>query len=210
MRALLLVDVQNDFLPGGALEVPEGDEVVPVINRLQPKFDLIAATQDWHPADHQSFASKHPGKQPMESGDVNGNEQVLWPDHCVQGTEGAEFAADLATRRVKAIFRKGTRREVDSYSGFYDLNREESTGLAGWLREMEVSELFICGLASDVCVKFTALDAVKEGFETRVVSDAVRGVDLEEGDVEKARAEMADAGVRFVDSEQIPSRGETL
>lgn len=205
MKALLIVDVQNDFLPGGNLEVPDGDEVIPGINRLEQKFQYMVATQDWHSADHQSFASRHSGKDEMETGKVGGERQVLWPDHCVQGTEGAQFPLHLAGRKVGAIVRKGTLSHVDSYSGFYDMNQENSTGLAGLLREKGVDEIFICGLATDVCVKFTALDGVEEGFKVRVVTDAVRGVNLEEGDVEKAMEEMAGAGVEFVDSLQIPT-----
>jgi len=202
-RALLIVDVQNDFLPGGALEVPEGDAVVPVINDLQDSFDVVAATQDWHPEGHRSFASRHEGKEPMDTGSVDGNEQVLWPDHCVRGTEGARLAPGLDTRPVEAIFRKGTNPRVDSYSGFFDMNHKVSTGLTGYLREKEVEEVVVCGLAADVCVKFTVLDAAEEGFRVKVVEDAVRGVNLEEGDVDRAFGEMREAGAEVVVAEDF-------
>ena len=204
MNALIMVDIQNDFLPGGTLAVPEGDEIIPLVNRLQETFPLVVATQDWHPSGHKSFASQHTRKEPMDTGDVNGIEQILWPDHCVQETEGAEFANELKTTRVQAVIRKGLQPEVDSYSGFYDMNQEVSTGLTGYLREKEVDHVFICGLAADVCVKFTALDAIEEGFTTHVIEDAVRGVNVREDDVERAFEEMKNAGVHMLRSEELP------
>ena len=203
MKALLIVDVQKDFLPGGALEVPSGDEVITVINYIQNKFLLIVATQDWHPEGHESFASQHREKGPMDRGEVNGEEQVLWPDHCVQGTKGAEFADELEKLAIEAIFRKGTKRNFDSYSGFYDLGHEHSTGLTGYLRAKKVEKLYVAGLAADVCVKFTALDAVKEGFDTYVLKDATRAVNLQEGDYSRALSEMESAGVHIITSDQL-------
>jgi nicotinamidase/pyrazinamidase len=179
MKALLIVDVQNDFLPGGALEVPEGDKIIPILNSLQAQFDLVVATQDWHPEGHSSFASQHKGKKPFEEIEWRGNSQILWPDHCVQGSSGAEINANLNTKRVEAIFRKGTDKELDSYSGFYDNNHEKSTALADYLRGKGVDHVFIGGLAADVCVYFTVLDSLKEGFKTTLLENATKGLDHE-------------------------------
>ncbi|WP_367870436.1 bifunctional nicotinamidase/pyrazinamidase [Luteolibacter sp. Populi] len=194
-HALILVDIQNDFLPGGALAVPEGDQVIPVANRLMDDFKIIVATQDWHPADHGSFAANHPGKQLYEVSDLNGLPQVLWPVHCVQGTSGAEFAPELEVKRITRVFRKGTDAGIDSYSGLYDNGHRRSTGLAEWLREQGVKRLTVCGLATDYCVKFTALDAVAEGFEVTLHLPASRGVNLSPGDVDAAVEEMRSKGV---------------
>ena len=202
MKALILVDIQNDFCPGGALAVAEGDAIVPIVNRLMPHFDLVVATQDWHPEDHGSFASRH-GKQPGELHELAGLPQVMWPDHCVQGSNGAEFHPHLDTRRIEAVFRKGTDPTVDSYSGFYDNAQRRSTGLLGYLKEKGVTEVYVVGLATDYCVKFTAMDARQAGFETVLVADAARGVNLNPGDVEKAIAEMRSAGIRVVNSDAI-------
>ena len=198
MHALILVDIQNDFLPGGALAVGKGDEVVPAANRLIERFGLVVATQDWHPPDHGSFASQHAGKAVGDVIDLNGLRQILWPDHCVQGTEGAASAPGLNTDAIERVFPKGTDAGVDSYSGFFDNGRRNSTGLAGFLRAREVDEIYIVGLATDYCVKFTALDAAEQGFATRVVLEGIRGVDLAEGDVERAIGEMKAAGVQVV------------
>lgn len=203
MRALLVVDIQNDFLPGGALEVPEGDEVVPVANRVMPAFPLVVATQDWHPADHLSFASQHEGKEVGETIELDGLEQILWPDHCVQDTPGAEFAPGLETEHFDRIFQKGTDRRIDSYSGFYDNGHRRATGLGDYLKEAGVTEVYVLGLATDVCVKYTALDARRLGFETHVIEDGCRGVDLRAGDTEKAIEEMREAGVRFAASDSV-------
>jgi nicotinamidase/pyrazinamidase len=199
MHALILVDIQNDFCPGGALAVDEGDKVVPVANRLAREggFDVVVATQDWHPPDHGSFASNHPGTQPGQVIELGGLEQVLWPAHCVQGTPGAQFHPDLDTSRVDRVFQKGTDPGIDSYSGFHDNGHRKSTGLAEWLRKQGVDTVTLCGLATDYCVKFTALDAVAEGFETHLVPEGCRGVELEPGDVAAALAEMREKGVRF-------------
>jgi len=202
-RALILVDLQRDFLPGGPLAVPGGDEVVPVTNRLQPAYGLVVATCDWHPPDHGSFADNHEGREPGEVVDLDGLDQILWPRHCVQDTEGAEFAADLDTGSIARVFRKGTEANIDSYSGFYDNGHRRGTGLHEFLRERGVEAVDVAGLATDVCVKFTALDACRLGYATRVIEDAIRGVDLQEGDSERARAEMKEAGAAFVTSDEV-------
>jgi nicotinamidase/pyrazinamidase len=180
MKALLLIDIQNDFLPAGALPVPEGDAIIPVVNRLLNYFEVVAATQDWHPADHKSFASNHPGKHPYEVIDINGAQQMLWPDHCVQGTPGAGFPSSLNTKPVQTIFRKGTHIDIDSYSGFYDNDRRSSTGLAGYLREKKVEEVYLVGLAGDVCVFATAMDSLEEGFKTYIIEDATRSLNAKD------------------------------
>lgn len=203
MRALVLVDIQNDFLPGGALAVGDGDQVVPVANALSPRFDLVVATQDWHPADHRSFASNHEGRDVGEVIDLNGLPQVLWPDHCVQDTWGAEFAPELDTSRIARVFRKGVDPEIDSYSGFFDNGHRRSTGLGDWLREQGVDEVWVLGLATDYCVKFTALDARHLGFRTVVVEDGCRGVNLAPDDSEKALAALREDGVEVVRSDRL-------
>jgi len=202
-RALILVDIQNDFCPGGALAVPEGDRVVPVANRLMPAFRLIVATQDWHPPDHLSFAANHPGRSPGEVIELGGIRQVLWPVHCVQGTRGAEFHPELDSNRIVHVVRKGTDPHLDSYSGFFDNGHRRATELEQFLRDREVRRVFICGLATDYCVKFTALDAVSLGFETSVVEDACRGVELQSGDVQRALEELRSRGVKLVQSTQL-------
>jgi len=198
MRALVLVDIQNDFVPGGALPVREGDRVAPVANELMRQFELVVATQDWHPPDHASFAANHPGKKVGEMIELGGLPQVLWPVHCVQGTPGAEFVAELDVSRVTQVFRKGTDPEIDSYSGFYDNGWRRATGMGDWLKERGVRELFVMGLATDYCVKFTALDGLRVGFEVSLVEEGCRGVELRAGDVAKALEEMRAAGVRVV------------
>ncbi len=205
MKTLLIVDVQNDFCPGGALGVFEGDVIVPIINSLMQSdfFDLVVATQDWHPADHFSFASQHPGKQAGEIVDLNGAPQVLWPDHCVQSTPGADLHADLATEKIARVFQKGENRLVDSYSGFYDNDHQSSTGLGEFLKLQNASDIYVCGLATDYCVKYSALDAQNLGFITFLIRDASRGVNLQNGDVENAIAEMRNAGVKIVNSEEV-------
>lgn len=203
MKALIIVDVQNDFVPGGALAVQEGDQVVPVINRLQQHFDFIVATQDWHPRDHGSFAANHTGRQPGEMIDLYGLRQVLWPVHCVQGSTGAEFHPDLYKSNWKAIFRKGSDKTVDSYSGFFDNGRRGDTGLGAFLEAEGVKSVFVCGLATDYCVKYTALDAISLGFETVLIKDACRAVNLKESDEAAAIEEMRAAGVRIQTAEEI-------
>ena len=200
MRALLIVDVQNDFCPGGALEVPEGDEVVPVINNLIGAFDHVLQTQDWHPAGHQSFASSHPQHDPYDVIEVGYGEQVLWPDHCVQGTDGAAFHPDLDTTHTELVLRKGFRPEIDSYSAFFENDGETRTGLAGYLRERGIDSLYVCGLATDFCVKWSAVDGRAEGFDVFVVEEATRGID-QNGSLAQAWKEMNDAGVQVISAE---------
>lgn len=204
LRTLIIVDVQNDFTPGGALEVADGDMVVPVINRLQKHFDLVVATQDWHPQNHMSFASNHEKKEPFDTIELYGREQVLWPDHCVQGSEGAEIHPALDIRRVEAIFRKGADPKIDSYSGFYDNGHQKSTGLAGYLREKGAGELYFCGLAADICVYFTISDALKEGFSVVLIEDATRPLDPKK--YEKLRQELRAKKVTITNSEAILAR----
>ena len=198
--ALILVDLQNDFVEGGALAVRGGSEVIPVANWLMPKFDLIAATQDWHPADHQSFASQHAGIEVGECFDLHGLSQVAWPDHCVQGTHGAEFVSELNLDRIDHVVRKGTDPRIDSYSGFFDNGKRHATSLAGYLREQSIGAVAIMGLATDYCVRFTALDAVAEGFATSLITDGCRGVELQPGDIANAITEMKRADVRCTES----------
>ena len=202
-RALILVDIQYDFLPGGALAVAEGDQVVPVANAVQPKFELIVATQDWHPPDHGSFASNHPGHKPGEVIDLDGLPQVLWPDHCVQASRGAEFHADLDMRRITRVFRKGTDPKIDSYSGFFDNAHRKSTGLGEFLKDESVTDVYILGLATDYCVRWSALDALKLGFRTHVIEDGCRGVELHPGDVQKAIEEIRAAGANITTSAAV-------
>ncbi len=203
MNALILVDIQNDFLPGGALAVPEGDKIIPIVNQLQGKFELVVATQDWHPANHSSFAKNHPEKKPGELIELGGLTQMLWPAHCVQETPGADFAPALERSRWTQVFKKGMDPGVDSYSGFFDNGHRLATGLGDFLRERGVTDLYIVGLATDYCVRFTALDAVALGFRAHLVEDACRGVELLPGDVEKAVTEMREAGVQVTRSRKI-------
>ncbi|MFD2743087.1 MULTISPECIES: bifunctional nicotinamidase/pyrazinamidase [Sphingobacterium] len=177
MKALIIVDVQVDFLPEGALAVPAGDTIIPVINALQKDYDLVVATQDWHPADHGSFASQHSGAQVFDQIELHGLEQTLWPDHCVQSTAGAELAAALNTTNIEAIFRKGTDKQVDSYSGFFDNGKRKNTGLRGYLESREITEIHVCGLAADYCVYYTAMDSLEAGFKTAIISRATKPID---------------------------------
>ena len=199
--ALLIVDVQNDFLPGGALAAPRGDEVIPVIASLTPAFPLVFATQDWHPADHGSFAANHPGKEPGDQIDLHGLPQTLWPVHCVQGEMGAQLAEGIDSASIRFISRKGKDPTVDSYSGFFDNGRRAATDLHAALQEAGVDTLYVCGLATEYCVKFTALDAVSLGYRTLVVEDACRGLD--ELGVQAAWAELEEAGAKRVSSDQV-------
>ena len=202
MDALLIIDVQNDFCPGGALEVPNGDQVVPVINKLSQHFDHVIQTQDWHPEGHSSFASSHNGKEPFETIQMPYGEQVLWPDHCVQGSEGSEFHPDLITKPTQLIIRKGFRKEIDSYSAFYENDDKTTTGLAGYLNERGIDSLYACGLATDFCVKWSVIDGLKEGFKVTVIEDAIKGIDME-GSVDEAWKEMEEAGAARITSKQI-------
>lgn len=203
MNCLLIVDIQNDFLPGGALAVPEGEAVIPVINRLQERFDLVLATQDWHPADHGSFAASHPGHKIGDVIQLDGIPQVLWPVHCVQNSAGAQFSAALDTTRVEKVFRKGTDRNIDSYSTFFDNAKRRSTGLAEYLGEQNVDDIFICGLATDYCVRFSALDAVELSFPTTIIEDACRGVNLQPDDSANALRELRKAGAKIQSSSEL-------
>jgi len=199
-KALVLVDIQNDFCPGGALAVPRGDEVVAVANQLAARFPLVVATQDWHPPDHGSFAAHHPGRVPFERGELAGLPQVLWPAHCVQGTPGAAFHPDLDASRIHRVFPKGTDPSIDSYSGFFDNARRKATGLGDYLHAEGVGQLYVMGLATDYCVRATALDARDLGFDVTLVADGCRAVELAPGDGERAVEEMRAAGVRIADS----------
>ncbi len=199
---LVVVDVQYDFLPGGNLAVSGGDEIVPLINALAKKFKNVVLTQDWHPADHISFASQHPGKAPFETVELDYGTQVLWPDHCVWQTHGAELSADLDIPHAQLIIRKGFNRAIDSYSGFQEADRETLTGLAGYLNERDVGRLFVVGLATDFCVAWTALDGAAGGFDVTVIEDATRAIDSN-GSLEKAWADIKDAGVERIMSREI-------
>ena len=199
---LLVVDVQNDFCPGGRLAVPHGDEVVPAVNRLCAKFRHVVLTQDWHPAGHLSFASSHPGRQPFEVIAAPYGPQVLWPDHCVQQTGGAEFRRDLVAPHTQLIVRKGFRREIDSYSAFYENDHATSTGLTGYLRERGFTRVFVAGLAFDFCVRYSAEDAHRGGFATVVIEDACRGIDVN-GSLAATRRSLAQAGARVITAEEI-------
>ncbi|WP_315802539.1 bifunctional nicotinamidase/pyrazinamidase [Bradyrhizobium sp. SZCCHNS3002] len=194
---LLIIDVQNDFCPGGALAVADGDAVVPVINRLSRMFDHVVLTQDWHPAGHSSFASSHPGKAPFESVTMPYGPQTLWPDHCIQGTPGAAFHADLATDKAQLIIRKGFRAAIDSYSAFFENDKTTPTGLAGYLRERGLKRVFLVGLATDFCVHYSAVDARRLGFAAIIVDNACRGIDLG-GSMAAAKAQGAEAGVERI------------
>ena len=199
-RVLLIIDVQNDFCPGGSLAVEEGDAVVPVINRIMPLFSRVIATQDWHPSDHVSFAASHPGRKPLDVVDAGGIEQVLWPDHCVQGTRGAELHPRLEVGRIELVLRKGLRRMLDSYSAFFENDHATDTGLRFYLKGMRARDIFLCGLATDYCVLASALDARRLGFRVTLVRDACRGVEYPTGSVGKALAAMEASGVRIAES----------
>ena len=199
---LLVTDVQYDFLPGGALAVPRGDEVVTVINRLAAKFANVILTQDWHPANHISFASRHAGRQPFETIELPYGKQILWPDHCVQGSRGAEFHPALAVAHAQAVIRKGYHPHTDSYSALIEADRVTPTGLKGMLRERGIRRVYCCGLATDFCVAWSALDAQAAGFETYVIEDACRAIDTG-GSLAAARRDLAAAGVRMIASDRI-------
>ena len=203
MRALVVVDVQNDFMPGGALAVPGGDQVVPVANRLMRKFNVVTATQDWHPVDHGSFASQHSKHGAGDVINLNGLDQILWPDHCIQGTAGAAFAPDLDTTLIGKVFYKGTDASIDSYSAIFDNGHRKSTGLSEYLKEKQVNEVYVTGLATDYCVRYTVLDAQSLGFATKIVLDGVRAVELKPGDCEAAIREMQNAGVVMVREAEV-------
>jgi nicotinamidase/pyrazinamidase len=199
---LVVIDVQNCFMPGGSLAVKEGDRIVPLINRLAKSFEHVVLTQDWHTADHVSFASQHPGRKPFETVQVSYGAQVLWPEHCVQGTDGAMLHKDLDIPRAELIIRKGYRREVDSYSAFLEADKKTQTGLGGYLKQRALKRVFFAGLATDFCVAWSALDARRQGFEALVIEDACRGID-NQGSLAKAWAAMKTAGVRRIQSTDL-------
>jgi nicotinamidase/pyrazinamidase len=199
---LVIVDAQNDFCAGGALAVPQGEAIVPVVNRIAQHFAHVLATQDWHPPGHLSFASSHEGTKPFERIEVDYGAQTLWPDHCVQGTKGAELHRGIDLRRIELVIRKGFRPEIDSYSAFFENDRRTPTGLAGYLRERAFRRVYLVGLATDYCVHYSALDARRQGFDVVVIEDACRAIDLE-GSLARAFSEMNEAGVRRAWSEEF-------
>ena len=201
-QALIVVDVQNDFLETGSLPVPEGSKVIPVINKVMPLFQTVVVTQDWHPAEHKSFASNHEGKKPYDVTTMPYGQQVLWPVHCVQNTKGAEIAETLAVKGTEFNVRKGANPEVDSYSAFFEADGKSKTILADWLREQGITEVFLCGLATDFCVSWSALDAVKEGFKTFIIEDACRGIDVD-GSMKAAKKQWKDKGIETVNSDSL-------
>ena len=203
MNALIIVDLQNDFLPGGALAVPHGDEVIPIANELQKRFELVLATKDWHPPDHGSFAANHPGKKPGDRIILDGIEQILWPVHCVQNTHGAEFAAAFDTSRIAHVFHKGTDPMIDSYSTFFDNAHRRHTGLGHYLEKRGIKEIYLMGLALDYCVKYSALDARQLGLNTYVMVDGCRGIDLASSDIARAVDEMKHAGAIILKSADL-------
>jgi nicotinamidase/pyrazinamidase len=203
MKALIIVDLQNDFLPGGALPVPHGDDVIPLANELQRHFDLVVATQDWHPPDHGSFAANHKGKKPGDRIILDGIEQILWSAHCVQNTRGAEFAAAFDTSRIAHVFQKGIDPRIDSYSTFFDNAHRRHTGLAHYLEKRSVKDIYLMGLALDYCVKYSALDASQLGLNTHVIVDGCRGIELESGDIDRALNEMKRAGATILKSTDL-------
>jgi nicotinamidase/pyrazinamidase len=210
LSALIIVDLQPDFLPGGPLAVPDGDAIIPTVLALMDRFEIVVATQDWHPAEHGSFAANNPGHEPGEVIELDGLEQILWPVHCVQGSAGAELIPELCVRQAElaTVVRKGTDPNIDSYSGFFDNGKRKSTGLYEWLVERGVESVAICGLALDYCVKFTALDALALGLQTTLIVDATRAVELQAGDGERAIAAIREAGAAIVDSASLLDRGE--
>ncbi len=196
-KTLIVTDIQNDFLPGGALPVPYGDEVVDVANKLMKEFDLVVATQDYHPPDHASFASRHPGHKVGDVIDLEGRPQILWPDHCVRETVGADFAPGLDRREIDHIVRKATDRNIDSYSAFFDNGHLRATGMHDWLQAQGVKEIYILGLATDYCIKYTVLDGARLGYKIDVVLDGCRGIEKQPGDIDRAIEEMRAAGAKW-------------
>ena len=201
-NCLIITDIQNDFCPGGALAVPRADEIIPIINAIASQFDKVVATQDWHPLGHISFAKTH-GKDPYEIIGINGLDQVLWPEHCVQGTFGADFNKDLDLREVDLIIRKGNHPMIDSYSTFLENDRKTETGLHYYLKGLHIKQIFLCGLATDYCVFYSAMDALDMGFEVSVILDASRGVDMPPGNVEAALSRMQKCGVRILNHDSL-------
>lgn len=198
MKALLIIDIQNDFLPGGRLAVPQGNTIIHGINTIQPYFDIVIATQDWHPENHKSFAKNHSAKKEFATIDLKGIPQILWPEHCVQGSYGAQLADALHIRAVSAIIRKGMNPEIDSYSGFYDNGKQNATGLLGLLKELQVKEVYVCGLAADYCVYYTAKDAVQNGFNTFFIEDITKAID--QNSYQAAKKDLLQLGVVFTET----------
>ena len=205
MKALIIIDVQNDFLPGGALPVPHGAEIIPLANELQRRFELVVATKDWHPPNHGSFASNHADKKPGDRVVLDGIEQILWPVHCVQNTPGAEFAPALERKRFSRVFHKGTDARIDSYSAFFDNAHRRATGLGDYLKERAVTDVYLLGLALDYCVKYSVLDARQLGFNAHVVLDGCRGIALQPGDLDLALDEMKRSGAFIRQSPEVPN-----
>ena len=202
-KALVLVDIQNDFLPGGALPAAHGDEIIPVVNAAQKYFDLIVASQDWHPIDHKNFASQHPGHKPGDIIELGGIEQILWPNHCVQNTHGAEIAKEINTEKVVQYFKKGTDPNIDSYSAFFDNQHERATGLGDFLKKEKVTDVYILGLTTEYCVKFSAIDAMRLGFKVYVIEDGCSGINLQPNDASDAIAEIKAMGVTILQSGEL-------
>jgi nicotinamidase/pyrazinamidase len=202
-KALLIIDIQNDFCPGGSLAVPGGDEIIPAINNLSGKFERIIATQDWHPHNHMSFAVNHPGKKDFDVIDFNGIKQELWPEHCVCGTKGAEFHSDLDIKNVNLIIRKGDNPWIDSYSAFRENDKKTKTGLDGYLKSLGIKKIYICGLALDYCVFYSAMDSRELGFETYIIIDATKGLDSPEGNIDRALEEMRKNGIKIINSDKL-------
>jgi len=203
MKALIVVDIQNDFLPCGALAVDGGDQIIPIVNQLMKKFDIVVATQDWHPGGHGSFASTYKGKKPGEQIELNGLDQVLWPDHCIQGSAGAEFSKQISASEFHEVIQKGTDLLIDSYSGFFDNGRKKETRLNEYLKSKKVETVFVVGLATDYCVKFTAIDAVDLGYRTFVIPDATKAVNLHENEYQNSLNEMSKKGIGLIYSSEI-------
>jgi len=203
MKALIIVDLQNDFMPGGALGVPNGDQIIPLINALMPHFSLVLATQDWHPPDHVSFAAQHPGKKVGDIIDAKGIPQILWPTHCVRNTHGAELVSSLNKESIESVFYKGTDKWIDSYSAFFDNARRRSTGLGEYLQTRKIKDITIAGLATDYCVLYSTIDALDLGLSVTVVEDACRGINLQPSDVKDAFAEMKEKGAHLILSNEI-------
>jgi nicotinamidase/pyrazinamidase len=202
-KALVVIDLQNDFCPGGALPVADGNKIIPVINSVMEKFDVVIGTQDWHPQNQISFASNHKGKSPNDQIDLNGLTQILWPDHCVQGTPGAEFNKALNTNKFNIILRKGINPEIDSYSAFKENDRRTETGLHAYIKALNISEVHFCGLATDYCVYYSAMDSVKYGFNTYVIVDASAGIDFPAGNISAAISDMKQNGIRIINSNEL-------
>lgn len=201
MQALIIVDIQNDFLPSGALPIPMGNEIISIVNKIQPYFELVVATQDWHPNNHGSFASNHKGHRVFDVIELKGLQQVLWPDHCVQGSQGADFARSLDMNNVEAIFRKGTDPAIDSYSGFFDNGHFKATGMGGYLKDRGVEKVYVVGLAGEYCVNYTILDSLSLGFDTTLIKDATRP--LSEDEFIKAMSNMVEKSAKVITSENL-------